>query len=61
MSLTVIELSAIFVDRIILRSPTSGEQNTALCSSLETDECSGKIFHFATLSLKLKLKKFFFS
>ena len=41
MSLTVIELSAMFVDRMTLRMPGCGRSKTLRCSTAVTLECSG--------------------
>lgn len=46
MSGTVKELSAMFVDKIILRCPGGGGWKTFRCSSKPIEECKGKIFHF---------------
>jgi hypothetical protein len=37
----VIDVSAMLVEMIILVTPIGGFTNTACCSSLDNDECSG--------------------
>lgn len=39
------ELSAIFVDKIIFRWPDGGARKTLLCSSTVIVECKGNIYH----------------
>lgn len=51
MSLTVIELSAIFVDKIIFLSFGTGAENTAFCSSVDIEECKGNNLHLAAFLL----------
>lgn len=58
---TVIELSAMFVDKIIFLNLGCGGTNAFRCSSLVIDECNGNIYHcilLELLALELKKKKF---
>lgn len=48
------ELSAMFVDKIILRTPSSTGRKIDCCSSVLTNECKMYIFHATSLFLQLK-------
>jgi hypothetical protein len=49
MSGTVMELSAIFVERMIFLKPSGGDLKTDCCSSVVMDECSGLTHHLRSL------------
>ena len=55
---TVIELSAILVDKIIFRKPSGGFVNTHCCSSKVMVECNGYVAHLKKIS---SLKDQFYS
>lgn len=50
-SVTVMELSAIFVDKIIFLCSAGAALNTHCCSSQVIDECNGSICHLCFLQI----------